>query len=159
MFFAICFVFSLEFKNFVDFLEAWEKCVNHTLPCNAKGWMNESVMGEWVEEVRTQRAGATQNPDDSVLILDSAPSCDEKLLRIVKCVVWLDEIDHFWLKNKFVRRSCTRKNRIFCTFERSRRLWKIFRCVFLVFRIQLGVDMWFFALHPFIFLQGNLLDV
>jgi hypothetical protein len=35
--------------------------------------MNESVMGEWVEEVWTQRAGATQNPDDSVLILDSAP--------------------------------------------------------------------------------------
>jgi hypothetical protein len=56
------------------------------------------------------------------------------------------------LINLFVdRRSCTRKNRIFCTFERSRRLWKIFRCVFLVFRIQLGVDMWFTPpglIHP-----------
>ena len=46
---------------------------------------------------------------------------------------------------------------IFCTFERSRRLWKIFRCVFLVFRIQLGVDMWFFALHPFIFYKPGLI--
>ncbi|PIO70790.1 DDE superfamily endonuclease [Teladorsagia circumcincta] len=54
---------------------------NVIVKANDKGWMNESLMKEWIEEVWLQRPYASTQQGRSALILDAAPSHRTELTK------------------------------------------------------------------------------